>query len=38
MNSRASALRGKVAVDNGEVKIKKGYGEFVRREKVSGII
>ncbi len=28
-------LRGKVAIDNGEVKIEKGYGEFVKRNKVT---
>jgi dihydropyrimidinase len=31
-------LRGKLAIDNGEVKIKKGYGQFVKRNKVSKII
>ncbi len=31
-------LRGKVAIDNGEVKIKKGYGEFVKRGKISKVI
>ncbi|MBS1737604.1 MAG: dihydropyrimidinase [Bacteroidetes bacterium] len=31
-------LRGKVAVDNDECKIEKGYGQFVKREKVSGKI
>jgi len=31
-------LRGKVAIDKGQVKIKKGYGQFVKRNKVSGII
>ncbi len=31
-------LRGKIAVDKGEVKINKGYGKFIRRNKVSGII
>ena len=31
-------LRGKTAIDNGEVKIEKGYGQFVKRAKVSGII
>jgi dihydropyrimidinase len=30
-------LRGKVAVDNGEVKIKKGYGQFIRRDHVRTI-
>jgi len=36
--TKATILRGQVAVDNGNVKIKKGYGQFVRRNKVSGII
>nr|MBK9652014.1 dihydropyrimidinase [Bacteroidota bacterium] len=31
-------LRGQLAIDNGDVKIKKGYGVFVKRKKVSGII
>lgn len=31
-------LRGKVAIDNGEVKIDKGYGQFVKRGKVSKIV
>ena len=31
-------LRGQVAIDNAEVKIQKGYGTFVKRNKVSGII
>lgn len=31
-------LRGKVAIHNGEVKIKKGYGQFVKRNKVSGML
>jgi dihydropyrimidinase len=31
-------LRGKVAIDKGAVKIDKGYGRFVKRGKVSGII
>ncbi|MBP7409521.1 MAG: dihydropyrimidinase [Flavobacteriales bacterium] len=31
-------LRGQVAVDNGAVKIKKGYGRFVKRNKVSGML
>ncbi len=31
-------LRGKMAIDNGKVKIKKGYGEFVRRGKVSKVV
>ncbi len=31
-------LRGAVAIDNGECKIGKGYGKFIKRNKVSGII
>ena len=31
-------LRGQVAIDNGEVKIDKGYGQFVRRGKISKVI
>jgi dihydropyrimidinase len=31
-------LRGKVAVDNNETKIQKGYGRFIKRNKVSKII
>ena len=31
-------LRGKTAIDNGDVKIEKGYGEFVKRGKISKII
>ncbi|MBP6311903.1 MAG: dihydropyrimidinase [Flavobacteriales bacterium] len=31
-------LRGQVAVDKGEVKIKKGYGQFIKRNKVSGML
>ena len=31
-------LRGKIAIQNGEVRIQKGYGQFIKREKVSGII
>ncbi|MDX2245225.1 MAG: dihydropyrimidinase [Bacteroidia bacterium] len=31
-------LRGKVAIDKGEVKISKGYGQFIPRNKVSKII
>ena len=31
-------LRGTVAVENNDCKIKKGYGQFVKRKKVSGII
>jgi dihydropyrimidinase len=31
-------LRGKVAIENGKCLVEKGYGQFVRRNKVSGII
>ncbi len=31
-------LRGNVAIENGNVKIKKGYGEFVKRSKVTNIL
>lgn len=31
-------LRGKIAVDNGKEKIKKGYGKFIKRGKVSKVI
>lgn len=31
-------LRGKVAVDNGKLKIKKGYGEFIKRNKINSVI
>jgi dihydropyrimidinase len=31
-------LRGKVAIDNGKVRIEKGYGQFVKRNKVTGMI
>ena len=31
-------LRGKVAIDKGEVKIEKGYGQFVKRDKVWGVV
>ncbi|MGB1207283.1 MAG: dihydropyrimidinase [Chitinophagales bacterium] len=30
-------LRGKVAIDNGEVKIEKGYGEYIKRKPFSKI-
>ena len=29
-------LRGKMAIDNNECKLQKGYGQFVRRNKVNG--
>ncbi|MEO8069575.1 MAG: dihydropyrimidinase [Flavobacteriales bacterium] len=31
-------LRGQVAIEKGETKIKKGYGQFVKRNKVSGML
>lgn len=31
-------LRGEIAIDNGEVKIDKGFGKFVKRKKVHSII
>ena len=31
-------MRGKIAIDQGQAKIKKGYGQFVKRNKVNGII
>jgi dihydropyrimidinase len=31
-------LRGQIAVDQGEATIEKGYGQFVKRNKVTGII
>jgi dihydropyrimidinase len=31
-------LRGQVAVDNNQLKVKKGYGQFIKRNKVTGII
>jgi dihydropyrimidinase len=36
--TNTTILRGQVAVHDGDVRIKKGYGKFVRRNKVSGII
>jgi dihydropyrimidinase len=36
--TKITILRGKIAVDNGHVKIKKGYGQFIKRNKVTGII
>jgi dihydropyrimidinase len=35
---KTTILRGKVAIDNGKVCIPKGYGQFVKRNKVNGII
>ena len=31
-------LRGKVVIENGKCLVEKGYGKFIRRNKVSGII
>ena len=31
-------LRGTVAVDKGKEKIKKGYGKFIKRSKVSKVV
>jgi len=31
-------LRGEVAIDNNECKVKKGYGKFIKRNKVKQII
>jgi dihydropyrimidinase len=31
-------LRGQVAIDNNECKLQKGYGKFIRRNRVSQII
>ncbi len=31
-------LRGQVAIDNGEVKVGPGYGQFIKRNKVSKVI
>ncbi len=31
-------MRGKVAVDNNQLQIKAGYGKFIKRKKVTGII
>jgi dihydropyrimidinase len=31
-------LRGKVAIDQGKCLVEKGYGQFIRRSKVNGII
>lgn len=31
-------LRGKIAISDGEVKVEKGYGQFIRRSKVSSVI
>jgi dihydropyrimidinase len=35
---KTTILRGQVAVHSGDVRIQKGYGKFVKRNKVTGII
>lgn len=35
---KTTILRGQVAVDGGKVKVHKGYGQFIKRNKVNGII
>ncbi|MBP7514719.1 MAG: dihydropyrimidinase [Flavobacteriales bacterium] len=35
---KTTILRGQVAVHNGDVRIKKGHGKFVKRNKVSGML
>ena len=35
---KTTILRGQVAIENGKVRVNKGYGKFVKRSKVSGII
>ena len=35
---KTTILRGKVAIDNGKVCIAKGYGQFIKRKKVTGLI
>jgi dihydropyrimidinase len=35
---RTVLLRGKVAIDQGKCLVERGYGQFIRRSKVSGII
>ena len=31
-------LRGQVAIDNGKCRVDKGFGKFIRRNKVNGVI
>ncbi len=31
-------LRGKIAIDDNECKLEKGYGQFIKRNKVNGMI
>ena len=35
---KQTILRGKVAIDNGKVKIQKGYGKYIKRDKFKSII
>ena len=35
---KQTIMRGTLAIDNGKVKIKKGYGKFIKRNKVKQII
>ena len=35
---KAVLLRGQVAIENGECMVDKGYGQFIKREKVKGMI
>lgn len=35
---KTTILRGSVAIDHGKTKIEKGYGKFIKRNKVTGII
>jgi len=35
---KQTILRGKLAIDNGVVRIRKGYGQFIKREKVKANI
>lgn len=35
---KQTVLRGKVAIDNGKVKIQKGYGKYVKRDKFKSIV
>jgi len=35
---KQTILRGKLAIDNGDVKIKKGYGKFIKRDKAKQVI
>jgi dihydropyrimidinase len=35
---KTTILRGKVAIQDGEVRVEKGYGQFIRRGKASSIL